>query len=238
MSSYKFLIAVIVVVLVGAGGWFAYKSHSGDSLANLSAAADAKLTDEQVRELISRISRFMVVPADEKPSVVIIHDAATLAQQQTFYRDAKDGDILIVYSARAIIYDVKADKLVNVGPIVKNDATPTPIVDSTASASATITPSATPGIPEKVTVDVRNGSATAGLAGAMASTLKKNTWVTIGQVGDAKGSYTKTTIVDLSSGKKPNAVAALEKQLGVTAVTTLPKGEAASTADVLVIVTK
>lgn len=240
-ATYKLILAVLLLGAVGAGGWFAWKAQSGGDLANLSANAGAKLSDEQVAQLIERVSRFMVVPSDEKPSVVIIRDAATLAEQQSFYRGAKDGDILIIYSSRAIIYDAKANKLVNVGPIVRNDNPPP--VDATASGSASsplpsVAASITPVPPEKVTVDVRNGTTTAGLAGATASELKKNTWVTVGKVGDSTGSFTATVIVDLSGGKKPGALAELERLLGVTAVTAIPTGEASSTADVLVIVGK
>jgi hypothetical protein len=239
-SSHKLFLGLVVVVLVGVGVWWAFSAQSGGSLANLSSNATVKLTDAQVKEVISRISKFMVVPTDETPSVVVLRDVQSLQAQQPFYNGAKDGDILVLYSNRAIIYDADANKLVAVGPIQRNDATPAP----TASGSAQLSPSpsasvsTTPAVPEKVTVDVRNGTTTAGLAGSTASTLKKNTWVTIGAVGDAKGSYTKTVLVDLSGGKKPNAIAALEGILKVTAVTALPKGEQSSTADVLVIVGK
>jgi maltose-binding protein MalE len=162
------------------------------------------------------------------------------AQQQPFYRGSKDGDVLVVYSNRAIIYDAKANKLVNVGPISRNEATPVPTTDVTASGSAqlTPTPAGTPAEPEKITVDVRNGTSVAGLAGQTATELKKLAWITVGVVGDAKGSFSSTVIVDQTAGKKPNAVKALETKYGVTAVTTLPKGEQTSTADVLVIVGK
>jgi hypothetical protein len=240
--KYKLIIALAVVVVVVAGGWWAWRSQSAGSLANLANDPTAKLTDGQVQDLVAQIGKFMVVPSDEKPSVVVLRDTATLAQQQPFYRGAKDGDILVIYSNRAIIYDPKDQKLVNVGPIQRNDATPVPSSDVTASGSAQATPSASPSAspaaPEKVTVDVRNGTSTAGLAGTTASELKKNKWVTIGKTGDAKGAYSKTVLVDLSKGKKPGAIAQLEKLLGVTAVTEVPKGESTSTADVLVIVGK
>lgn len=233
-STYKLVLALLVVALVGAGGWYAWRSQSSDDLARLSANAGAKLTDDQVQRLIERISRFMVLPDEENPSVVVIRDAASLAQQQSFYRGAKDGDILVVYSSRAIIYDAKANKLVNVGPIVRNDAAPAPL----ASGSAQISPSVTPAEPEKVTVEVRNGTSTAGLAGSTASDLKKNSWITTATAADAKGTYTKTVIVDLSKGSKPNAVAKLKELFSADVVTELPKGEAASTVDILVIVGK
>lgn len=245
-ATTKLLLAAVLVAAVGVGGWFAFKSQSGDDLANLGANAGEKLSDDQVRRLIERVSKYMVVPSDEQPSVVVIQDAAALAEQQSFYRGAKDGDILIIYSNRAIIYDAKANKLVNVGPIVRNDATPPP-TEGTASGSAgsplpSAAASATPLTPEKVTVEVRNGTSISGLAGSTASDLTtKYSWVIKDpkpKVGDAAGSFKTTVLVDLSKGTKPGAIAELEKYFGVTAVTELPKGEASSTADILVIVGK
>lgn len=230
----KLIIAAVVIVVVGVGAAFVWSRQGADGLAQLASQPGAKVSADQVKQLVARIGQFMVVPTDEEPSVVVLQNTADLAAQQTFYKDAKDGDILLLFSNRAIIYDALTNKLVNVGPIVRNDATPLP--DGTASASASVTPSATPAAPEAVKVDVRNGTSKAGLAGATASTLKKNSWITIGTVTDAKSSYTKTVIVDLSGGKKPNAVAALADLLKGTVQTSLPKGEASSTADILVIV--
>jgi hypothetical protein len=234
--SYKLVLGIALVIVVGVGGWWAFSSQSGNGLANISAGT--KLSDAQVQEVIGLIGKFMVVPTDEKPSVVVLKDVASLEAQQSFYHGAKDGDILILYSTRAIIYDAAANKLVAMGPVQRNEATPAPTASGSAAFSPSPSVSATPIAPEKVTVDVRNGTTTAGLAGTMASTLKKNTWVTIGAVGDAKGSFTKTVLVDLSKGKKPGAVAELERILKVTAVTELPKGESTSTADLLIIVGK
>lgn len=234
----KLVIGLVVIVLVGVGVWWAFSAQSGNSLANLSANAGTKLTDSQVQQVVDNIGKFMVVPADEKPSVVVLRDVASLEAQQPFYHGAKDGDLLVLYSSRAIIYDPAANKLVAVGPVQRNDATPAPTASGSVNFSPSPSVSATPGAPEKVTIDVRNGTSIAGLAGSTASSLKKNTWVTVGTVGDAKGSYTKTVLVDLSGGKKPNAIAALAEILKVTAVTELPRGEAATTADVLVIVGK
>ena len=237
-ATYKFITAFVVLAAVAGGGYWAYTKQSGDDLANLSAAAGAKLSDDQVLRLIERVGRFMVLPEGEQPTVVVIRDAAALAEKQSFYRGAKDGDVLIVYASRAIIYDAKDNKLVNVGPIVRNEEPPAPTASGSAQASPGASPSATPAEPEKSIVDVRNGTGTAGLAGSTASDLKKNSWVTIGKVGDAKGAFTKTVIVDLSKGTKPGAVAALKGLLSAEVVTELPKGEAASTADILVIVGK
>lgn len=239
-TTYKLMLGIVIVALVGAGGWWAFNSQSSDDLANLSANAGEKLTDSQVQAVVSRVSKFMVVPSDEKPSVVVLRGTAELAAQQPFYRDAKDGDVLIVYSSRAIIYDAKANKLVSVSPIQQNTATPVPTAVASGSAQLTPTPSTStaPVAPEKSTIEVRNGTSTSGLAGKLASDLKKNSWVTSTKTGDAKGTYTATVLVDMTGGKKPGAAAALETTLGVKVTTTLPKGEVTSTSDFLVIIGK
>src|SRR5688572_338099 len=148
-TAFKTLIAGIVLAAVGIGGWFAWKAQSGDSLANISATSGAKLSAEQVQEVITRVSAYMVVPAEESPSVTVLTDVAVRAQQQPFFRGAKDGDILIVYSSRAIIYDPKTDKLVNVGPIVQNTTSPAPLASGSAgSPSPSALISASPVAPE------------------------------------------------------------------------------------------
>lgn len=240
-ATYKLMFGFGVAVIVAFGGYYAWQSNAGQSgFANLSSSS--KLSDAQVSELVTRVGAFLNLPSDEKPSVSLIKDSASLAAQQSFYKDAKDGDVLMIYSTRAIIYDVKANKLVNVGPIIRNDNPP---VDGTpiASASATVTPVGSPTPTPKleaITVDVRNGTGTAGLAGATASTLKKNTLFTIGVLGDAKGSYTATVVVDLTKAgsTKTATVQELAKTLNAKVVAELPKGELASKADALVIVGK
>lgn len=239
---YKLLFGFVLVVLVVGGGYYAWNYNAGQSgLANLSDSV--KVTDDQVKELVARISKFLVVPTDENPSVVVLKDAEQLAAQQSFYQGAKDGDVLVVYSNRAIIYDVESDKLVNVGPIVRNDNPP--IESSTASGSAEISSSPSASLtpmpkPESIKVDVRNGTTTAGLAGATASTIKKDKLFIIGVVGDAKGAYTETIIVDFTTAGSGKSVAVQELAtfLKAKVVTTLPSGETRGTADALVIVGK
>lgn len=226
-GTSKLLSAVIVVVIVGVGGWIAWNTQSETGLGSISP--DTKLSDAQVNYLVGRISQFMVVPQGEEPSITVLGDIQELAADQSFYQDAKDGDLLVVFSNRAIIYDPVSDKLVTVSSIDRLEE---------ENPEASPTPSGTPLAPEKVTVDVLNGTTTAGLAGSTASDLKKNDWVTIGKVSDAKGSYTSTLVVDLSGGKNPGALAALEAEFGVTAVTVLPSGEQSSTANIVVILGK
>lgn len=229
----KFILILVVVGAVAGGGWYFFSQGNQ----GFTIHPGEKLSDDQVAELIERVGRFLVLPSDEEPSVAAISDAAALSERQSFYENAKDGDILIVYSSKAIIYDAASDKLVNVGPIVRTDVEP-----STASGSEQMEEKPEPDVePVQVTVEVRNGTSTGGLAGAMAAELEDNDLYDVQKPGDATGAYTKSIIVDLTDGAdegKAVTVQQLADDLGVEVVTELPDGERASTADVLILIGK
>ena len=74
---------------------------------------------------------------------------------------------------------------------------------------------------ENANISVLNGTSVAGLASSKADQLKYYGY-NVGTVGDAPSSYQKTTIIDLSGGKKPYTKNYLEKRFGVKVVTKLP----------------
>lgn len=232
----RFIVILVVVAAVAGGGWYFFSRGQERFVIK----PGEKLTDEQVAELIGRVGRFLVLPDQEQPSVATISDARALAESQVFYKDAKDGDILIVYSTKAIIYDAAADKLVNVGPIVRTDVEPD-IASSSEEPEPTAKPTpSTATEPAAVKIEVRNGTGTAGLAGAMASDLKKNKLYTVEKVGDAAGTYTETIIVDQTKGDAAKGVTLekLAKELGAKVVAKVPDGERSSPQDVLILIGK
>ena len=84
----------------------------------------AELAQQEISSLLDKIGQLIVLPKDENPLVATIQDAAALAEDQAFYKDAQNGDKLIVYSDKAFIYREKDNRLVNVGPVFR-----TPTVD-------------------------------------------------------------------------------------------------------------
>lgn len=76
------------------------------------------ITQEKIQKLVSDISRHMMLPVGETPTVAIISDLAAL-EAQPFFANAKVGDMLLVYeqARKAIIYSPNQDKIVEVGPV-------------------------------------------------------------------------------------------------------------------------
>lgn len=75
-------------------------------------------------DLLAEIDKTYKLPLDEQPTIVTIKDQDKF-KDQTFFKDAQNGDKLVVYSNAklAIIYRASEHKLINVGPVNYNEAT-------------------------------------------------------------------------------------------------------------------
>ncbi len=78
--------------------------------------------ESQARELLGRVEKHIRLPRGEEPIVATVTDARRLIEEQPFYKDVKNGHKVLIYSSKAIIYDPVNDVLINVGPIMVNDA--------------------------------------------------------------------------------------------------------------------
>ena len=77
--------------------------------------------------IIARVTKHYVVPANETPTVAQIRDKESLQKSQEFYQGAENGDYVLVYpkAKLAILYRISIDKLVKVSPVT-SDPAPSP----------------------------------------------------------------------------------------------------------------
>lgn len=113
LTSAKFIVPVVVLVLVALGAWWFISRGSGID------TKDGELSAAEEKAVIEKVASLFETPK-ETPVLAVIVDADTLVNEQSFYNGAVDGDVLLVYpkAAKAVIYGVKEERLVNVGPIV------------------------------------------------------------------------------------------------------------------------
>lgn len=80
-----------------------------------SAPQDLKAQSDTI---IRKVSKLYLLPLDEQPTVAEIKDVLSLNQQE-FYKDAQNGDFVLVYNKAkvAILYRESIDKLVKVSPV-------------------------------------------------------------------------------------------------------------------------
>jgi LPS O-antigen subunit length determinant protein (WzzB/FepE family) len=177
---------------------------------------------EEIKRIIEKVSRLMVLPEGEEPTVATVSDVEKL-KSQPFFVKAQNGDKVLIFTAakKAILYRPSLNKIVDIAPInVGQDAS---------------TPSAQPD--QKSSFVLYNGTLTVGLTKKYETELK--TKLPNANVIDSdtakKKDYEKTILVELS---KTNSAKASEiaQTLGIS-VAELPSGETAPTgADFLIIV--
>jgi hypothetical protein len=110
----KKTLLVFIAVLVLAIGLAVYFSMKFYDLKN----NPQKATQEDTAKLVAKVSRLIMLPENETPTVATVTDP-NLLKGQAFFANAKKGDRVLIYSGakKAILYDPEADRLVEVAPV-------------------------------------------------------------------------------------------------------------------------
>lgn len=211
VNKQKYLMIVLLIVAavgIGGSGYLYMQYQKVNNLLKTPGVAGQL----EAKDLIRQISRLMVLPKDEDPTVATVSDLQKL-KDQPFFKNAQNGDKVLIYtkSALAILYSPKMDKIIAVSPVnLGQGATP-------------------------LRIALYNGTKVAGLTNSVEEQLKsKVNEATISVKQNAKKEYTKTLVVDLT-GNQQKAASDLAAFLGGE-TGSLPDGESApANTDLLII---
>lgn len=89
--------------------------------------APERQTTVEANDLVRKVSQVIDLPTGERPSVVTVTEAEAL-RPQAFFRDAENGDKVLIYTTaqKAYLYRPSTGKIVNYGPVAAQSPTPTP----------------------------------------------------------------------------------------------------------------
>ncbi len=219
INKRALLISIVVIAaLVGSMFYFHWFG------VGLSAQQRAQI---ELKAAVTAVGKLILLPKNETPALAKITNAKKLAVQQPFFTNAKDGDELLIFqkSSRAIIYSPSRNIIVNVGPIQRPN-----------KPSAVAAPRTSNTTPQKVSVEVLNGSDKGGIAANSAKIISSLGDNIVG-VTDAKRSNYKTTVVIDNAHTEASAAAAkiIANKLKTSVSKSLPNGENNSKADIVVI---
>ena len=101
-------VIILLLSIIGLLGW-KYYEVSKSQKENPSAVSD---------KIIKQVSSIYLLPPNEVPTVAVIQDKNKLGNQE-FFKDARDGDYLLLYSKSqlALVYRESARKLITVGSL-------------------------------------------------------------------------------------------------------------------------
>ncbi len=112
-----------ILLLVSAGICvFAFYSYWSVSKKTDKIAENLQLNGQNVNNpsvLIEKVSRLILLPKDETPSVATINNVVQLQKSWSFYENARNGDVLLIYfqAKKAYIYDPVENIIVNMGSV-------------------------------------------------------------------------------------------------------------------------
>lgn len=114
------VLAVALIAAIGAAGYFYYQ--------NIQLKKDPQiLAQQEAQNLVTQVSRLIVLPDGETPTIATVSDPEKL-KDQPFFKNAQVGDKVLIYTnaKKAILYNPSTDKIVEVAPI-NIGAAPAPV---------------------------------------------------------------------------------------------------------------
>ena len=131
------LLIVLLVASLGTAGYFYWKYRS---LKNDMAPASST---ESASDVAAKVGKLIELPTGETPSLATVLDKSKLSGQ-AFFDKSQNGDKVLIYSkaGEAIIYRESSNKIIMVGPVSNSTAvaTPTPKPSATPTHGITATP--------------------------------------------------------------------------------------------------
>lgn len=107
---YVVVLAIAIIGLALAGYLF-YELRQARQNPQFQAQKEAK-------DLVAKVSRLVVLPDDELPTIATVSDPEAL-KSQAFFSKAEKGDKVLIYaqSRKAVLYSPNLDKIIEVAPL-------------------------------------------------------------------------------------------------------------------------
>jgi hypothetical protein len=122
----KIGVPIIAIIAIGLAGYFYMQIRDLKKDPNIAA-------QKEVESLVSKVSKLVLLPTDETPTVATVSDPEAL-KDQAFFANAVKGDKVLIYAQakKAILYSVTMNKIIDVAPLnIGNGKTVTPPADTT-----------------------------------------------------------------------------------------------------------
>jgi len=225
-ALWKIFVLFFVLALIGLG--IAYWQTRQRLLASLTPDGQLAYAEKEAGQVLTELSLLAILP-DEEPVVATVVGAETLRAQSDFYRDAQDGDKLVMFpqAQRVYLYRPDVRRLVNVGPLTLEGETG-------GDGDRHAAPSLTAEQRAATSIEVWNGTPTAGEANRVRDLLSQQGY-TVTQTDNTQADYAQNQIILLGGEDHQTVADILTAQLQGVQSTEIPTGENTSSADILII---
>lgn len=174
---------------------------------------DQQITDGRKQEIIDKLSKHTILP-DSEPALATISNPEKMAKRDDFFKVAKEGDVMLVYPSKAIMYRPDEDKIVDMRPVVRRGNQELSDRDSAP-----------------LEIELR-GRVNEQQARSLANQINSVGSYNVSRTIQTTSSYENTTIVNTTE----QDINQLENSLNTEAISTMPDTESTSTADIVILI--
>ncbi len=115
---FQFVIPAIAVVALGFGVYFYMQITNLNSQLRAFKENPQILAQQETEALVEKVSKLVVLPSDETPTIATVTDQDALKDQPFFATAEKDDKVLIYAKAqKAILYSVRLNKILEIAPL-------------------------------------------------------------------------------------------------------------------------
>ena len=251
--SKKVLFTVIMVAVMASVIFLSVYYLNADSDIDNRRKELARIEEKETTMLVDKIARHTVVPAG-KPNISTVGDANELKTTNSFFEEVKNGDKVLFFPDRAMIYRPSEDRVVKVGPITSGGNGAENSKEEVIKEEKSEEQEEDVKLEEKeeneeeeeeesieveeiveqeLSFEVRNGAGIAGIASATSKQIGVHENYTVESIGNAVSSGHIETIMIKNTEKD---VSSVEDFFGLVATPIFPEGEADSDADIIIII--
>jgi hypothetical protein len=102
-SPFQYSVKALGVGVIVASSLYGVYHFAGKTFANEVVISKS--------EIVSRVAKLTPVPEEPPYDVVRVEDGVNLQRQNSFYKDVKEGDYILIYKDMAIVYDLRSNAI-------------------------------------------------------------------------------------------------------------------------------
>ena len=112
------IVALLLIVAVATAGFYVNKYNESQKQVQKLASNPTLTAQQQQAELIAKVGKLTILPANETPTIATVTDISKL-KDQPFFANAQNGDKVLIYTQakQAYLYRPSTNKLINIAPV-------------------------------------------------------------------------------------------------------------------------